>query len=461
MKYSILKLILLVLTFSLISCEDFVTIDPPHTQISRAAVFQNEATASASISAIYHQMISESFSSGGISSITFVTGLSSDELVNYNAGGGNQDYYQLNDNELLPTNRLIERLWGEAYEYIYQANAIIEGLEHADNLRKAFRDQVTGEAKFIRAFAHFYLANLFGDIPLILTTDYRLNSKAKRMPKDIVYHQLIEDLIEAKALMVTDFSYSNNERTRPNHWSAAALLSRIYLYAHQWENAEQEATDIINSGAFSIETELDNVFLRNSSEAIWQLAPQPGANTMEASTFVFPSYPYQAALSPAFVNAFEPNDQRAVTWIGTAHDDANTYYYPYKYKVVGPSDPTQEYSMVLRLAEQYLIRAEARANLNRNVEALEDLNIVRNRAHLEGLTLDDNKLILDAIERERRSEFFVEWGHRWFDLNRLGRADAVLSGLKPHWNSTDVLYPIPQVQILGDPNMTNAQNPGY
>lgn len=457
----ITKLIVLAIPFTIASCEDFVAIDPPHTQISRTSVFESEATANAAMSAIYYQMISESFSSGGISSITFITALSSDELINYNAGGGNQEYQQINDNEILPTNKRVERLWNEGYEYIYQANAIIEGLQHAHNLNKAIRDQLTGEAKFIRAFAHFYLTNLFGDIPLVTSTDYRINSKIERTPQNHVYEQLIRDLIEAKELMSTNFLHSGNERTRPNSWSASALLSRTYLYANQWENAEQEVTHILSSPLFSMEADLNDVFLKNSQEAIWQLAPRPGSNTMEASTFVITGYPRQAAFSLSFLDGFETNDKRVDYWIGTAHDNGTTYHYPYKYKAEGPTDPTQEYSMVLRLAEQYLIRAEARANLNKTEAALEDLNTVRNRAGLEDLELNDTSILLEAIEKERRSEFFVEWGHRWCDLKRLQRADAVLSGLKPTWNATDLLYPIPQSQILGDPNMTTAQNPGY
>lgn len=450
--------ILLVL---MLSCEDLVEIEAPRTEITRNSIFEDEGTANAAIAAIYYQMVSGNLASGGISSVTFLTGLSSDELLNYSAGSGNPEYDQFNNNELISTNKLVERLWSEAYQYVYKANAIIEGLKYASNLSDGLRDQLMGEAKFIRAFAHFYLVNLFGDIPLVLTTDYRLNAQIERKPRDSVYQQIIQDLNDAKALMVTDYSNSNNEKTRPNHWCASALLSRVYLYDSQWENAEQEASHVISSTLFSIEPELNEVFLKNSDEAIWQLMPRPGSNTLEANTFIFLGYPKQAALRTSFLAKFEPNDRRLISWVGTATYGSTSYYFPYKYKEPGGSDPTIEYYMVLRLAEQYLIRAEARINLDMNSGGLEDLNVIRYRSGLDNFESNDKAEILNAIQRERRSEFFIEWGHRWFDLKRTNTADDVLSGLKPNWNVTDALYPIPQIQMLSDPGMSHAQNPGY
>jgi hypothetical protein len=114
----------------------------------------------------------------------------------------------------------------------------------------------------------------------------------------------------------------------------------------------------------------------------------------------------------------------------------------------------------LRLAEQYLIRGEARAHQNNVQGAQEDLNIIRSRAGLGATTANDESSLLAVIETERQVELFAEWGHRWFDLKRTGRADAVLSLEKaPNWQSTDRLYPIPFEEIKINPSLT--QNPGY
>ena len=121
-----------------------------------------------------------------------------------------------------------------------------------------------------------------------------------------------------------------------------------------------------------------------------------------------------------------------------------------------------EYNVLLRLAEQYLIRAEARAQRDKitgSGSAAEDLNVVRSRAGLLGTTATTKTAMLLAIENERAHELFSELGHRWFDLKRTGRADAVLGPQKATWTSTAVLFPIPASQILYN-NKLN-QNLGY
>ena len=108
-----------------------------------------------------------------------------------------------------------------------------------------------------------------------------------------------------------------------------------------------------------------------------------------------------------------------------------------------------------------MIRAEARAQLNKISEAQEDINAIRHRAGLPDTQAADKNALLQAIELERKHELFTEWGHRWFDLKRTGRVDEVLSTIKAQWTPTAALYPIPEIQILNNPSMKNQQNPGY
>jgi hypothetical protein len=120
----------------------------------------------------------------------------------------------------------------------------------------------------------------------------------------------------------------------------------------------------------------------------------------------------------------------------------------------------EEYSMILRFAEQYLVRAEARAHLNNLAGAKEDLDVIRSRAGLPELAddLSQDQMLL-AVEQERRIELFAEWGHRWFDLRRTGRSLEVLSPLKPGITTTDLYYPIPLDAMNTNPNL--VQNEGY
>ena len=137
----------------------------------------------------------------------------------------------------------------------------------------------------------------------------------------------------------------------------------------------------------------------------------------------------------------------------------STLYYPFKYKVMSGTNLT-EYYITLRLAEQFLIRAEARAQQGNISGAKTDVNVIRTRAGLPNTTANDKGGLLNAIEQERRIELFAEWGHRWFDLKRTGRATTVLGSLKPAtWQPTDELWPIPQSQINLNPSLT--QNNGY
>ncbi len=134
--------------------------------------------------------------------------------------------------------------------------------------------------------------------------------------------------------------------------------------------------------------------------------------------------------------------------------------YPVKYKSIDGS--FSEYSIVLRLGEQYLIRAEARIRQNKLTGAdsgESDINIIRFRAGLNPVIVTSQSDLLLAVEKERNHELFTEWGHRWFDLKRYKHADDILSNIKEDWNITDTLYPIPASQIINDPNI--QQNQGY
>ena len=450
---------LLLSTIVLESCNDFVELEAPKTQIVSASVFENDAGARAAVSGIFSQMMNvSSFASGGSNGITVITGLSGDELNNHSTS---QNQIALYTNNLTSLNSAaVSSNWNDMYSTIYQSNAVLEGTQGSGGLTPKIKDQVIGEAKFIRAFSYFYLINLYGDVPLVTTTDYRVNRVASRTPVSDVYTQIEADLVDAQKLLLEDYSYSLGEKTEPNKWAATALLSRTYLYRQKWTEAEAQARSIIDSEIFSLESDLNSVFLMNSTEAIWQLMPViPGVNTSDAPYLIIASNPTRVSVSTAVTDIFEPADQRATSWIGTYTSSGKSYNYAFKYKVRLRDEPVTEYNMIFRLAEQYLIRAEARANLNNLAGALEDVNVIRVRAGLDpidatGLT---QQQVLDVIDHERRPELFVEWGHRWFDLKRSGKIDAVLGSAKADWQSKDAMFPIPQAEINANPNL--IQNP--
>jgi hypothetical protein len=458
-----LTLYIWILILSITACNQYLTIDPPTFNISAALVFNNEESAKGAITGIYSKMASVGYPNGYVNSIATITGMCADEFINYQFLF--DEFYR---NAILPTTS--SPAWSQSYEYIYTANAILEGTAKSDAINEILKNQLEGEAKFIRAFCYFHLTNLFGDVPLNLNTDYQTNGLSPRTPQSKVYEQIIKDLLDAQRLLGNDFYTS--ERVRPNKWAATALLARVYLYTKNYNQAEIQASSLIaNTAMFTLKTDLNQVFLRNSTEAIWQFYPNtPGRNTNEGVLFLLTGTPANVSLTQNLVDAFDPSDQRRTQWIGNLTVAGKTYYYPTKYKI-GAVTALSEYSMVLRLAEQYLIRAEARINLDKIELGLDDLNTLRTRARpaptialpnpLPALPLNLSKPdALLAVENERRFELFSESAHRWFDLNRTNRSEVILPLIKGEdWKNTDKLFPIPQAEINNNPNV--KQNNGY
>lgn len=344
------------------------------------------------------------------------------------------------------------------YKTIYEANAVLEGLSASVNISPAVKSQLEGEARFIRAFAYFHLVNLFGQVPQPLQTNYKLNVQLGRTGQSVIYDSIIKDITKSQFLLGEE--YITTERVRPNKFAATALLARVQLYIGNWQEAEAAASEVIDQAPRYSLTDINDVFLANSTEAIWQLMPIfDYCNTLEGNTFIIEGYVENQVLSNGLVESFDVTDKRLLNWVGTFDDGTGPVYFPYKYKVKHSTNLT-EYSMVLRLAEQFLIRAEARARQNNIAGAQDDIDMIRDRAGLGGTIAADEASLIEAIKTERRHELFTEWGHRWLDLKRWKDVIPVLSAIKPEWNSQGTLYPIPQRELNNAPQL-KPQNEGY
>src|SRR5690606_1893244 len=124
------------------------------------------------------------------------------------------------ENNISPTDNTISVIWNSSYNLIYDNNRILEGLNNSKSLISLDKNRFLGEAYFVRAFVHFYLTNLFGEVPYIETTDYQVNSKAKKLNIEVVYENVIKDLIKAKELLHD--TKSNVDSYRPNYWTVSA-----------------------------------------------------------------------------------------------------------------------------------------------------------------------------------------------------------------------------------------------
>ncbi len=459
MKSTLLKTAACLLVFTIQSCDSFVEIPASNSQLTGISVFSDNTTATAAMKDIYAKMRDTGLLSGRSTALSNLLGQYTDELICYQTGITTAEPFY--SNVLNSTNAPVQDIWNATYSQIYAANAVLEGVKSSSALSTTQKNQLIGEALFIRALLHSYLAGLFGDCPYIATTDYEKNRSVPRLPKSQVFTQCINDLLQAEGLLLPEFVGEN--RTRPNQFAVKALLARIYLYNSQWAEAANAASSVLNqTSTYTLEPDLNKVFLKESKTTIWQFATGGAVkNTQEGALFIFTAGPPPTvALSPNLYSSFEEGDLRKTAWIKAVTTGGTTWYHAYKYKQDGGATASKEYSIVLRLGEQYLIRAEARARQGDLINAKEDLNFIRNRAGLPNTTSINNTDVLEAIVKERRWELFTEFGHRFFDLQRNLKLDETLTIVKPGWNTTDRLWPIPESELLINPNL-EPQNEGY
>ena len=441
------------------SCQKLIELpgNPP-TYITKEQQYADSASVLSAVAGVYTYNQSKGFGYSD-ANFTIATGLSADEISTTVTTNDNPQFYS---STLTSINRSIIALWQYPYQAMYQVNDVLDGITNNSKLSDSFVKQITGEMEVVRAFYNFNLVNLFGDVPLVISTDYNTTAHLPRASVEAVYTQILADLTNAVKILPAE--YPSAGRMRPNLYAAKALLAKVYLYRGEWQAAYNEASDIISSNVYSItDVPLNGVFLDGSNEAIWQLPVKNSyQQTAEAQNFVPSTGAIPRYLVTSFLSdQFEAGDKRLQAWIGTS----NGLKYPFKYKnKLASSTPLEDY-MVFRLGEVLLIRAEAAAHLNNLGEALTDVNTIRSRAGLSASTADvtSQDAVLNAVMHERQTELCFEWGNRWFDLKRnvtpATSAATVLGAEKTGYNANAALYPIPMAQI--QLNNQLKQNPGY
>jgi hypothetical protein len=461
-------------------CKKFLQIPLPLNKISGSSAYTNDKSGAASINHILGNLALTG-NLDGLSSIGYLTGLYTDELKNYSISADAARYYQ----DAIAQNGA-NAFWSNFYTHIYNCNLAIEGIRASTSTIEN-RNQWVGEALFLRAFLYFNLVNLYGDVPLTTSSDYRLNNTLGRSPKAEVYKQIISDLTEAQTLLPAQYrdgsAAATTDRTRPNKAAATALLARVYLYTENWAKAEELSSVLINNTTDYGLPVLEQAFLSTSKELIWGLAIEPTSSYVFVRDLNIYSYNVPpvipadknlsnyivATMSSSLFSSFESGDQRIIKWSYTTTKAVVPPAVPEIFHLISKYKSAvnrAEDIVLLRLAEQYLIRAEARAKQNKFTgtgSAKEDLDAVRARAGLSGTTASSGADMFAAIAKERRTELFSEMGHRFFDLKRTGTIDVVLTAEAPLkagvWSTQRQIWPIPTADIFANPNLTQA--PGY
>ncbi|MCC9065475.1 RagB/SusD family nutrient uptake outer membrane protein [Flavobacterium piscisymbiosum] len=441
------------LLLGITSCDNALDVDLPSNQLSSESVYASEPTAEAAVNGIYQSMVADFF----YNRVHTVLGETADELV---PRTGIANIYS--SNEIPETDGTINANWGELYKTIYNANNVIEGLTKSTSLNAVKSKQWIAEAKFLRAYSYFYLTNLWGNVPLVLTTDVDVSALLPQSSQETVYAQILLDLTDASKDLPADYKNYDQERIRATKWAAEALLARVNLYLERWNEASTHASAVINeTGTYGLITGLTDTnspFIADNKESILQIPYFNVDYTYEGSS-VFTT---GGTLLLRKGNAlFEAGDARKTNWTIDINDRLGVFLgiAPRKYQNDFGDSPSER-STLLRLAELYLIRAEARVKSNDITGAQQDINAIRNRALLDNTTVTNPNQLLDLIALERQREFFAENGHRWLDLKRTGKLDETLSVLSDKiWKSTDNLYPIPEPAIRSNPFLN--QNSGY
>lgn len=426
---------------SIFSCEKILDVDPTYL-ISGDEAIRNKRDVETAINGVYLGLQQTGFYGRHM---VIIPDLVADNLV---WRGTTQEYGQFENNTLLSDNTIVASIWAAHYTVLNRLNYVLYKLPEIKDMTNGEKEDAAGQLYFIRALTHFNLVRLFGAVPIKTEPTLNLSSNLNvaRNPVNEVYQQIVTDLAAAQGKIVgTDPGYASNA-------AVLALQAKVALYMGNYDLAISKSTEVINSG-HTLATSFNQLFNRNIPAEIIFVILFNEKDDNRLAEYFFPTSKggrYEVAPSQSLIAAYEPGDSvRFQTTIGVQPPHCNKY----------TDIATMANNVyVIRLAEMYLIRAEARArNQGDRSEIRADINTIRTRAELNPISTDTYAGLLLAIEQEHRREFAFE-GHRWFEIVRTGRAIQ----LKPSITNTDqLLFPIPLTEIQNNTNPGMYQNRGY
>jgi len=445
MKTSYIKTTLLLSVVLLAtSCKKYLE-EVPNNALPTESSITDASTARAAIIGTYDRL------QGYYASSYPTLGTITTDNVIFN--GTLSEYLQLDQNAIPTDNVITVSAYQGIYRTINSANSVIAYVPHLNDpqLTATERNKILGEAYFIRALSYFDLGRGWGGVQLQLqpTSDLSVLKGIKRSTLDQTYDQVLADLIQAEQLLPEDAT----TRNRAQKSAARALRARLHLYRKQWADAENFATQVIGNTKYSLVKPFRTFFTTpfQTAESVLELAYSVNDRNSYWNLWYPSSSGGQFTLKPSDALVAKLNNPAIGGTRNSLIAGSGSTVYGVLYNTTATStDP----SYLIRIAELYLIRAEARAQQNKLADALTDLNAVRARADVSASTASTQASIIQAIEDENAVEFPFE-AHRWFDLVRTERTGSVLGiGNRNFW-----LFPIPYSDVQSDPDVT--QNPGY
>lgn len=428
-----------------------------------------------------------------------VTGDETNHNEGYRPSG---DFYDLDHFTFTGANQFISAEWVACYKVINSANMMVQKLPD-----ESWAPKYIAEARFLRAYSYFILTRLWGDVPLLIKPVETLEDAkiTTRSPVADVYKQIIEDLTYAEENLPISWTSNGMDDGRPRKIVAKICLAKVYLTMAgwplkdntKWELASQKAQEVLDmaqQNGYALVTDYADLFKQskeNGKEHLWSFQFNQ-ATSGHGSMMTASNWPTGGGIKNAgwyiwnttegFMNTFDVNDKRKpVTFLtqvveGTkiipyqnfgdgkiyfARPMINKYSDWNRANIPDNSLRTGVNSTVFRLAEAYLIRAEAENEVNGPDNAYQFINPLRNRANIPIVTGLTKEEFRTAVRKEWSYELAFEY-KRWFNLLRWETADIILpvdEKASAFYQPYKKLLPIPTDEMVASPWLT--QNPGY
>ncbi|SEJ12085.1 Starch-binding associating with outer membrane [Cyclobacterium xiamenense] len=468
-----ISIFIALLGMTMSSCEEFLTI-APETALSSATFYKTETDFEQAVNATYAPLRSIANSRSWL-----LCEMRSDNTIyarNINFGATEQQEdisdHSLPDDQGITTNTHVLNQYRQDYLIIARANQILTQIDEIE-FNQASKDNLKGQALFLRGYAYYELARYFGSVPLhLVPVTTREEAALPLTPESEIYAQLISDIQAAVNLLPVR---SQQGVGRASKGAAQMLLADVFITQKRWAEAETLLKAIISSGEYSLIDNYEDVFSesvgnKNNAESLFEIQFLEGPEGLNSS-FLYSFMPRPISLqelqpitgtsnpqpldgegnnipTPDIIAAYEEGDLRkdaSIAYVEIAGSDREDKVYPYIKKYAKHHDLHGNHGMnwpIYRYAEVLLFLAEALNEQGKTEEAAGYLNQVRNRAGLANSTASGQTDMREAIFKERRVELAFE-NKRWFDITRADRVQEIIGdfGARALANPLDYYYP--------------------
>lgn len=463
---------------ALTSCQDILDKEPIST-LDAGSFFQSAEDAEQAMNAAYSSLLFNNNNSNfywGFAEITADAAITGGD-------GSRPGLVEMDAFTYTPRTEEFNTFWKLQFDGITQCNLVLDNLPKVE-MDEQRRNQITGEALFLRSYYYFLLVQVFGDVPLFTTVAPPDQLKVPRTPKAQIFAQIEGDCEQAAQLLPT--SYPPSQAGRATKGAAYALAAKAFLYEKNWGKVVEYVDKVKALGVYDLMPDYQDNFRKetqNNAESIWEI--QHANLELGVGNFLnqwwlskkLQGYGF-AEVTEEYVNAFEPGDPRRKFTVASKDEEyfgaiyknsfSSTKYSPRKFlqdtsAITQASDGDINYTAI-RYSEVLLWEAEALNELGRTADAQPPLEQVRARARAQAddpvtalptISTMDQTEMRQAIRHERQVELGFEL-HRFFDLVRWGIAADVLPGFEAGKHE---VFPLPQTEL--DLNPALEQNGGY